>query len=106
MILITISEKGLDKIVNYQYDEVLIGGLRKDNFGLLLLFEDTRKYAGMMEFMPTLNRREFYRQYQDFIVEENNKIIYLDPKMKIKVKYRNLTSKGLLRIPSFVDWAE
>lgn len=94
------------KVINYQYDNVLIGGLRKDEFGLLLLFEDNRKYAGMMEFMPTPNRKEFYRQYRDFIVEENDKMIYLDPKMKIKVKYRNLTSKGLLRIPSFVEWAE
>lgn len=58
-----------------------------------------------MEFMPPQNRKEFYMQYKDFIIEENDKFIYLDPKLKARVKYRNLTKKGLLRIPSFMGWA-
>ncbi|MFB3168484.1 RNA ligase family protein [Neobacillus sp. 179-C4.2 HS] len=91
------------KVINYQYEDVYISGLRKDKFGLLLNFNDG-KYAGLMEFMPTANRKEFYRQYSDLIVEENEKFSYLDPKLKVKVKYRNLTKKGLLRIPSFVEW--
>ncbi|MEH7549862.1 ATP-dependent DNA ligase [Neobacillus vireti] len=92
------------KVINYQYSDVFISGLRKDEFGLLLNF-DNGKYAGLMEFMPTTNRKEFYKQYRDYIIEENDKFIYLDPKLKAKVKYRNLTKKGLLRIPSFVEWA-
>jgi DNA ligase-1 len=91
------------KVINYHYENVYISGLRKDEFGLLLNFEDG-KYAGLMEFMPTPNRKEFYRQYKDFIIEENDKFVYLDPKLKAKVKYRNHTKKGLLRIPSFVEW--
>jgi DNA ligase 1 len=91
------------KVINYQYDDVFISGLRKDEFGLLLNFENG-KYAGIMEFMPTSQRREFYKQYTDFIIEENDKFVYLDPKLKVKVKYRNLTKNGLLRIPSFVEW--
>jgi DNA ligase 1 len=91
------------KVINYQYENVYISGLRKDEFGLLLNF-DNGKYAGLMEFMPTSNRREFYKQYKDFVLEENDKFVYLDTKLKIKVKYRNLTKKGLLRIPSFVEW--
>ncbi|MBT2656595.1 ATP-dependent DNA ligase [Bacillus sp. ISL-18] len=91
------------KVINYQYSDVFISGLRKDEFGLLLNF-DNGKYAGLMEFMPTANRKEFYKQYKDFIIEENDKFIYLDPQVKLKVKYRNLTKKGLLRIPSFVEW--
>ncbi|MCM2532542.1 ATP-dependent DNA ligase [Neobacillus pocheonensis] len=92
------------KVINYHYENVYISGLRKDEFGLLLKFENG-KYAGLMEFMPTPNRKEFYKQYGDFVVEENDKFVYLDPKLKLKVKYRNLTKKGLLRIPSFVEWA-
>ncbi|OIK13264.1 ATP-dependent DNA ligase [Bacillus sp. MUM 116] len=91
------------KVINYQYQDVYISGLRKDEFGLLLIFENG-KYAGLMEFIPTPNRKEFYKQYRDYIIEENDKFIYLDPKLKLKVKYRNLTEKGLLRIPSFVEW--
>lgn len=94
---------GLDKVINYQYQDVYISGLRKEEFGLLLNFEDGN-YAGLMEFVPASNRKEFYKQYRDFIIEENDKFVYLDPKLKVKVKYRNLTKKGLLRIPSFVDW--
>ncbi|MEH7416048.1 RNA ligase family protein, partial [Neobacillus drentensis] len=84
------------KVINYQYEDVYISGLRKDEFGLLLNF-DNGKYAGLMEFMPLANRKEFKKQYRDFIIEENDKFIYLDPKLKARVKYRNLTKKGLLR---------
>ncbi|MEI4770951.1 ATP-dependent DNA ligase [Psychrobacillus sp. FJAT-51614] len=91
------------KVINYKYDNVYISGLRKDTFGLLLSFEDG-KYAGVMEFMTPQNRKEFYIKYKDFITEENDKYIYLGNQLKAKVKYRNLTKKGLLRIPSFVEW--
>lgn len=92
------------KVINYQFEDVYISGLRKDEFGLLLNFYNG-KYAGLMEFVPSANRQEFNKQYRDYIIEENDKFIYLDPKLKAKVKYRNLTKKGLLRIPSFVEWA-
>jgi DNA ligase-1 len=91
------------KVINYKYDNVYISGLRKNEFGLLLTFEDG-KYAGLMEFVTPQARKEFYQQYKDFIIEDDEKFIYLDPKMKIKVKYRNLTKNGHLRIPSFVEW--
>jgi DNA ligase 1 len=91
------------KVINYKYENVFIAGVRKDEFGLLLNFENG-EYAGLMEFVDPQGRKEFYKQYRDFIVEENDKFIYLDPKLKVKVKYRNLTKKGLLRIPSFVEW--
>jgi DNA ligase-1 len=91
------------KVINYQYETVSITGLRKNEFGLLLSFPNG-SYAGLMEFMSPDNRKEFYKQYRQHISSENDKFIYLDPNMKAKVKYRNLTSKGLLRIPSFVDW--
>jgi DNA ligase 1 len=91
------------KVINYKYEDVYISGMRKDQFGLLLNFEDGR-YAGLMELMAPQNRKVLYKQYRDFIVDENDKFVYLDPKLKAKIKYRNLTIKGLLRIPSFVEW--
>jgi len=92
------------KVINYKYDNVYISGLRKDKFGLLLNFENG-SYAGVMEFMTAKNRQEFYKKYNDFIVDENDKFVYLKPQIKAKVKYRNLTKKGLLRIPSLVEWS-
>lgn len=55
--------------------------------------------------MTAKNRKEVYEQYKDFVVAENDKFVYLNPHIKAKVKYRNLTKKGLLRIPSFVEWS-
>jgi DNA ligase 1 len=91
------------KVINYKYESVYISGLRKGDFGLLLSFENG-KYAGLMEFMAPASRKEFYKQYREFVVDENDRFIYLDPHLKAKVKYRNLTKNGLLRIPSFVEW--
>lgn len=94
------------KVINYQYTDAVITGLRKDEFGLLLGIKvDNRiKPAGIMEFVTPVARKQFYNRYQDFIVDENNKFIYLDPKIKCRVKFRNYTKNGLLRIPSFVEY--
>ncbi|MFE0508187.1 ATP-dependent DNA ligase [Peribacillus butanolivorans] len=94
------------KVINYQYSDAVITGLRKDEFGLLLGIEENNriKPAGIMEFVTPAARMQFYSQYQDLIVEENKKFIYLDPKIKCRVKFRNYTKNGLLRIPSFVEY--
>ncbi len=91
------------KVINYKYENVLVSGLRRDKFGLLLCYENG-KYAGLLEFMPPQNRKQFYRVYRDYTIKEDDKYLYFDPKIKMKVKFRNYTSKGLLRIPSFVEW--
>ncbi|MCY9003294.1 RNA ligase family protein [Peribacillus frigoritolerans] len=94
------------KVINYQYTDAVITGLRKDEFGLLLGIEknDRIKPAGIMEFITPAARKQLYNQYQDLIVDENSKFIYLDPKIKCRVKFRNYTKNGLLRIPSFVEY--
>jgi DNA ligase 1 len=80
--------------------------LRKDEFCLLLGIEEDNKIkpAGIMEFVTPDAKIKFYSQYRDYIIEENKKFIYLDPKMKCRVKFRNYTKAGLLRIPSFVEY--
>jgi DNA ligase 1 len=88
------------KLINYQNDDVIITGLRKGEFGLLLSFLDG-KPAGVMEFIPPADRKELYKQQQ--VVSEDDKFIYIEP-VKCRVKYRNLTKAGFLRIPSFVEW--
>ncbi|WP_026694526.1 hypothetical protein [Peribacillus kribbensis] len=49
-------------------------------------------------------RKKFYAMYRHYIQEENEKFIYLDPKIKCRVKFRNYTKAGHLRIPSFVEY--
>lgn len=91
------------KVVNYQYQQILIAGLRKKKFGVLLSFEDGSP-AGLMEFMKPEDRKKLYAEYGKYIQSESSDFIYLDPKLKGLVKYRNLTKKGYLRIPSFEGW--
>ncbi|MEH7381766.1 RNA ligase family protein [Bacillus sp. JJ1533] len=89
------------KVINYQYDDnILIYGLRKDKFGLLLSFQDGT-HAGLMEFMPPEQHKQLYSMYK--VVSENDKFKYIKP-IPVRVKYRNLTKQGKLRIPSFVEW--
>ncbi|MDQ0859818.1 RNA ligase family protein [Bacillus sp. V2I10] len=91
------------KVINYQYENILITGLRKKEFGVLLSFEDGSP-AGLMEFMKPADRKKLYAEYKKHIRTETDDFIYLDSKLKGVVKYRNLTKKGYLRIPSFEKW--
>jgi DNA ligase 1 len=88
------------KVINYQYEDVMITGVRKGEFGVLLSFIDGRP-AGVMEFMPLDEKRNLYRQLNG--ISENDKVIIIQP-IKCKVKFRKFTKAGLLRIPSFVEW--
>lgn len=91
------------KIINYSFEKVYIAGLRKGKFGLSLRFIDGG-YAGVMEFMAPQARKELYQIYKDFIVKETDEYVHLSLQIQAKVKYRNLTKNGHLRIPSFVEW--
>ncbi|MGM7722136.1 ATP-dependent DNA ligase [Metabacillus sp. Hm71] len=88
------------KVINYQYEVVYITGIRKDEFGVLLSFLDG-KPAGIIEFIPTNDRKKLYSLSK--VHFENDKFLFIDP-IKCRVKYRNLTKQGKLRIPSIVDW--
>jgi DNA ligase-1 len=94
------------KVINYQYADAFITGLRKDEFGLLLGIEEDNKIkpAGVMEFITAQDRKTFYNSYKDLVLDENEKFIFLDPKLKCRVKFRNYTKDGKLRIPSFVEY--
>lgn len=88
------------KVINYSYSEVKIAGYKKNEFGLLLNFENG-KPAGVMEFMP-LNERKAFRQIsRQLVYKEDKNFVYIDPIIKCRVKHRNLTKAGKLRTPVF-----
>ncbi|MGG3469225.1 RNA ligase family protein [Neobacillus pocheonensis] len=91
------------KVINYQYSDVFVVGYRKQpkDFGLLLTFEDGR-YAGVMELGVPLSERRYV--YGKQVIREENDFTLIES-IKCRVKYRNLTKAGLLRLPSFVEWA-
>ncbi|MBT2721428.1 ATP-dependent DNA ligase [Bacillus sp. ISL-46] len=94
------------KIINYKYTDVVITGMRKDEFGLLLGKQEgnTIKQIGIMEYMNPKAKKQFYDQYSELIVNEDKKFIYMKPSLKCRVKFRNYTKAGFLRIPTFIEY--
>ncbi|WP_251032897.1 hypothetical protein [Bacillus sp. ISL-7] len=59
------------------------------------------RYMGVMELgVPVSEKAKVYRAP---IVKETDDFANIAP-IGVRVKYRNLTKSGLLRIPSFVEW--
>ncbi|AND39636.1 RNA ligase family protein [Cytobacillus oceanisediminis] len=88
------------KVINYQYADVYVTGYRTKEFGWLLA--DDGKYLGVMELgVPPHARAKVYRAE---VREETADFAYLADPVKCRVKFRNYTKAGLLRLPSFVEW--
>lgn len=90
------------KVINWSYTDVIITGYRKDEFGLLaaVLDESGRlRPAGIVEFVTQAARKEFYSKSRGLVTGENKKFVFLDPKIRGMVKFRNWTKPGMLRTP-------
>jgi DNA ligase-1 len=94
------------KVINYKYITVSIAGYRKSEFGWLLEFMDG-KPAGLMELgvsaeackmVYELAHKVKAKETKDYVHFPNNSLT-------CKVKYRTLTKTGLLRLPSFLEFA-
>jgi DNA ligase 1 len=53
-----------------------------------------------MQFMPQAEKKRLYSMQH--VVSEAEKFAYIEP-IKCRVKFRNLTKAGFLRIPSFLN---
>ncbi|SFJ82461.1 ATP-dependent DNA ligase [Thermoflavimicrobium dichotomicum] len=92
------------KVINYQHYDVVITGYRKGEFGLLIGFEDGRP-AGLIEFPPPRNvRKALFPIMNQAKVKEDERFVYVRPKIRCRVKSRGLTSNGLIRIPVFKEF--
>lgn len=92
------------KVINYKYIDCKISGILKDKKSFILTAIDDNSFLGIMEFMPLQQRNEVYRRIEIEGVNEDEKVIWLNQNIPCNVKYRNWTSKGKLRIPSFNQW--
>lgn len=93
------------KLINYQYIDCYIKGMRKEEFGILLC-DKSGSYLGVMEFMTPNARKELYQTVKKHAISETNDYITFDPYIPCQVKFRNWTKQGRLRIPSFVKWLD
>jgi DNA ligase 1 len=94
------------KVINYQYSDIVITGLCKNEFGVLVGIKEDNKvrHMGLMEFMKPQDRKILYKLYRQLITNEDKNFVYLEPVLKGRIKYRNLTKAGMFRIPSFEEW--
>jgi DNA ligase 1 len=88
------------EVINYQFADVLVTGFRKSKFGWLLA-DAAGKAKGILELGVPANERA--KVYGNKIKEEREDFVYIEP-IKCRVKFRNITSGGLLRFPSFMSW--
>lgn len=94
------------KVINWSYTDVIITGYRKDEFGLLaaVLDESGRpRPAGIVEYVTQTARKEFYSKSRGLVTGENKNFVFLDPKIRGVVKFRNWTKSGMLRTPVFTE---
>lgn len=77
--------------------------LKKDH-SFLLSSLDSGQNIGVMEFMPLQERKKIYFQLNKSGVNESDKVIYFNQTIPCNIKFRNWTSNGKLRIPSFHKW--
>lgn len=92
------------KVINYHYHDVRLTGIRKDSFGWIIGLEEEGRVrpAGIIEFPPPPDvRKAVWSIVNKVKVAEDEKLIYLDPAIAMKVKSRGLTKRGMIRIPIF-----
>jgi len=91
------------KIINYNYDVVQIAGYRKDQFGWLATYRG--RPVGIIELaVPSDHKRAFYQIAKKIAISEDREFVFVEPKINVKVRFRNWTRAGILRSPEFVDF--
>ncbi|SFA91872.1 DNA ligase-1 [Cohnella sp. OV330] len=91
------------KIINYTYAEVAIAGYRREEFGWLAHYEG--RPAGLIEFaVPSAHKKAFYGVAKQLVTGQDKDFVYLEPLLRVQVRFRNWTRRGMLRSPEFVKF--
>lgn len=93
------------KVINWSYADVFITGYKKDEFGWLAAVPDTTgrmRPVGIIEHGPSPKHKQAFRGVcKQLVTGEDKNHVYLEPRIQARVKMRNWTKSGLLRIPVF-----
>ncbi|PZT54111.1 ATP-dependent DNA ligase [Paenibacillus silvae] len=93
------------KVINWSYAEVFITGYKKAEFGWLAAVPDLSgklRPAGIIEHGASPKHKQAFRGVcQQLVTGEDKNHVYLEPRIRAKVKMRNWTKSGLLRTPVF-----
>ncbi|MEW4426067.1 ATP-dependent DNA ligase [Paenibacillus pabuli] len=100
--------KEWQKVINWSYADVFITGYKKTEFGWLAAVPDPSgkmRPAGVIEHGPNSKHKQaFLGVCRQLITGEDEKHVYLEPRIRARVKMRNWTNSGLLRTPVFIDF--
>lgn len=93
------------KIINWTHADVYITGYKKGDFGWLAGIADERgkvRPVGVIEFgVGPTEKKAFYSVSKALITGEDRDFVYLEPRIRVRVKMRNWTRAGMLRCPVF-----
>ncbi|WP_342480423.1 ATP-dependent DNA ligase [Paenibacillus sp. FSL L8-0340] len=96
------------KIINWTYADVYLSGYKKGEFGWLASVptdSGRMRPAGVIEFgvSPT-HKKAFYGVVKPLITGEDRDFVYVEPRIRARVKIRNWTRAGMLRSPVFTEF--
>jgi len=92
------------KVIHWKEAEVVITGYRKDEPGWLIAVEENGQLrpGGIMELgMGPTERKDFYPVARSIKAYEDRRFVYLEPRIRCRVKYKKRTHDGFLREPVF-----
>ncbi|RUT48586.1 ATP-dependent DNA ligase [Paenibacillus anaericanus] len=96
------------KVINWSHADVYITGYKKAEFGWLAGVADENgrvRPAGVIELgVGPTEKKAFYGVSKALITGEDHNFVYLEPRIRARVKMRNWTKSGLLRSPIFVEF--
>jgi DNA ligase 1 len=95
------------KIIAYKTAECTILGYRTDQFGWLIGQRQGERLdpLGVVEFGPSPSEKKaFYQVSKSLITKTTKNMIYIDPVLKCKVKFRSYTQNNKMRIPVFEEF--
>ncbi|MEK3836467.1 ATP-dependent DNA ligase [Paenibacillus sp. FSL R7-0128] len=96
------------KIINWTYADVYLSGYKKAEFGWLASVPTDNgrmRPAGIIEFgvSPT-HKQAFFGVSKALITGEDRDFVYVEPRIRARVKIRNWTRAGMLRSPVFTEF--
>lgn len=93
------------KIINWSVADVYITGYKKSEFGWLAAVPDPTgrmRPVGIIEHGPSTKHKQAFRGVCSQLIRgEDKNNVYLEPRIRARVRMRNWTKSGLLRIPVF-----
>nr|WP_323873273.1 ATP-dependent DNA ligase [Paenibacillus polymyxa] len=96
------------KVINWTYADVFITGYRKSDFGWLAGVPNESgkmRPSGIIELGATpTHKKAFYGVSKALITGEDREFVYVEPRIRARVKICNWTKSGLLRSPVFTEF--